>query len=95
MSHSTPATKFLDKLKVAYTLHNYDYDPDPGRGHDHQNHQDWVDRQTPCRHQVRGHRSRQVRRCRRGSRATGRGLQLRRASRASRGGRPARDAPSG
>ncbi len=31
MSHSTPATKFLDKLKVAYTLHSYDYDPDPGR----------------------------------------------------------------
>lgn len=31
MSHSTPATKFLDRLEVAYTLHSYDYDPDPGR----------------------------------------------------------------
>ena len=31
MAHSTPATKFLDKLKVSYTLHSYDYDPDPGR----------------------------------------------------------------
>ena len=27
MAQSTPATKFLDKLKVAYTLHSYDYDP--------------------------------------------------------------------
>ena len=31
MAQSTPATKFLDKLKVPYTLHSYDYDPDPGR----------------------------------------------------------------
>ena len=31
MSQSTPATKFLDKLNVPYTLHSYDYDPDPGR----------------------------------------------------------------
>lgn len=31
MSQSTPATKFLDKLKVSYTLHSYVYDPDPGR----------------------------------------------------------------
>ena len=31
MSQSTPATKFLDKLKVPYTLHSYDYDPDPGK----------------------------------------------------------------
>ena len=31
MAHSTPATKFLDKFKVPYTLHSYDYDPDPGR----------------------------------------------------------------
>ena len=31
MSLSTPATKFLDGLKVPYTLQNYDYNPDPGR----------------------------------------------------------------
>ena len=31
MAQSTPATKFLDKLKVPYTVHSYDYDPDPGK----------------------------------------------------------------
>ena len=31
MAQSTPATKFLDKFKVPYTLRSYDYDPDPGR----------------------------------------------------------------
>ena len=31
MSQSTPATVFLDKLKVSYSLHSYEYDPDPGR----------------------------------------------------------------
>lgn len=31
MASSTPATKFLEKERVAFTLHHYDYDPDADR----------------------------------------------------------------
>jgi Cys-tRNA(Pro)/Cys-tRNA(Cys) deacylase len=31
MSSTTPATKFLEKAGVAFTLHHYDHDPEADR----------------------------------------------------------------